>query len=334
MKNRFKNILNTNKKRNGLLVIAAVVICVGVLGGFTAFISANTYTVEKLGYAIELPKNYEGKVVFGERRNIYGETIIAVYHEPQLAKSQEFGLLWGNVLTIGRCEAETVSRLFNPDNLEFSDSAPTFKFFARDDKYYYYCEYATGFEGEYPTDVQAPPVNAEIESALREEYSQLCDIKNVNEILTDFVNANKLTAYSGSEVARDVGDAGYPEFTDKEIADAKEVVEQYFKAMDDKNEDAYWALWKRGKPVKNTAKLADVAVTVKDIRYYSQDRTRAHYAQNTAIENIIVFRCNFNIHYPDGIAKSAWNEGDYNNWNVILVRDNANTRWVIQDVGY
>ncbi|MGI6596214.1 MAG: DUF4829 domain-containing protein [bacterium] len=41
----------------------------------------------------------------------------------------------------------------------------------------------------------------------------------------------------------------------------------------------------------------------------------------------------FNIEYPlkDG---GPWNEGVYENWSMILIRDDKNSPWLVYDQGY
>jgi len=128
-------------------------------------------------------------------------------------------------------------------------------------------------------------------------------------------------------------------FTPQEVAAAKAVVERYFKAWADKDDAAWWATWNKEKPA-NAARIGDVKITLKDIRYDPQDNMRENYVtngggnvNNTSIENVIVFKCDFNVQYH-GSNTGAWNEGDYSGWSVILVRQNAGAGWFVADHGY
>jgi len=42
---------------------------------------------------------------------------------------------------------------------------------------------------------------------------------------------------------------------------------------------------------------------------------------------------NFNVTYPKGVT-GPFNEGDYNNWSLILIRDDDKSPWLIDDQGY
>jgi Domain of unknown function (DUF4829) len=50
-------------------------------------------------------------------------------------------------------------------------------------------------------------------------------------------------------------------------------------------------------------------------------------------ENVIVFRVSFNIEYPEGVI-GAWNEGKYEDWSIILIRDDNDSPWLIDDQGW
>ncbi|HZK71249.1 MAG TPA: DUF4829 domain-containing protein, partial [Clostridia bacterium] len=76
------------------------------------------------------------------------------------------------------------------------------------------------------------------------------------------------------------------------------------------------------------------------IDYNVNDSFRESYVKNgrgsnngTKIENVIVFKVNFNVKYPEGVSGS-FDEGDYNNWSMILIRDDNSSPWLIDDQGY
>jgi len=76
--------------------------------------------------------------------------------------------------------------------------------------------------------------------------------------------------------------------------------------------------------------------TLKSIDYDSQDLKRKGYVLGDPAftpDKIIVFKVSFNIEYPKG-GGGPWNEGLYDDWNMILIRDNENSPWYIYDQGF
>jgi hypothetical protein len=76
--------------------------------------------------------------------------------------------------------------------------------------------------------------------------------------------------------------------------------------------------------------------TLLSIDYDSQDSVRKSYkpgGKYVEPENIIVFKVSFHIDYPDKVT-GPWNEGVYENWSMILIRDDKNSPWLIYDQGY
>lgn len=134
-----------------------------------------------------------------------------------------------------------------------------------------------------------------------------------------------------------------PEFTNAEVASARKVVEEYFRAITVKDDKAILAAMhpKRGYTMDMVRSGSVILYgteirTLKTISYDSQDRKRQNYrpgGSDIALENIIVFKVSFNIEYPlkDG---GPWNEGIYDNWSMILIRDDKNSPWFIYDQGY
>jgi len=133
-----------------------------------------------------------------------------------------------------------------------------------------------------------------------------------------------------------------PGFTQDEIAAARAVVEEYFRARSTKDDDAFWkATTKQTKP-DNTSFLKDVEVeiTLLSIDFDPQDSTRETYVRNgrggvtnTSIENVIVFRTKYKVEFT-GENTSAWEEGQYTNWKFIVNRENEDSPWLIDDQGY
>ena len=130
-------------------------------------------------------------------------------------------------------------------------------------------------------------------------------------------------------------------FTDDEVDAARAVVEQYWQAQIDRNDDALWETQTREKTA-NDVMLSSVDIAIKNvfISYYSQDKMRNDYIKygrgqvnGTTIENVIVFKVDFEVEHT-GQNTGAWNKGQYANWNMILIRDDKNSAWLIDDQGY
>ena len=202
--------------------------------------------------------------------------------------------------------------------------------------------------GEYYLTVGAGGTDVPVLYAYLARGKDISDISpdNSNAIDIRYYDVDKFIADGTRELVRELPESketspldGNP-FSDQEVAAAKAVVEKYFNAWADKDEDAWWATWSREKP-ENSASFGDWTITLKDIRYNPQDPMRESYVKsgggsinNTPIEDVIVFKCDFNVHYPDGIMTASWDEGDYTDWSVILVRQSVGAEWFIADNGY
>ncbi|WP_094551404.1 M56 family metallopeptidase [Petroclostridium xylanilyticum] len=134
-----------------------------------------------------------------------------------------------------------------------------------------------------------------------------------------------------------------PEFTKEEVAKARAVVEEYYRAVAAKDVEAILAtLYPREGLTLERVKSGNVILfgkekrTLLSIDYDSQDSMRKNYmpgGKYVEQENIIVFKVSFNVDYPEN-ETGPWNEGIYKNWSMILIRDNKNSPWLIYDQGY
>ncbi len=134
-----------------------------------------------------------------------------------------------------------------------------------------------------------------------------------------------------------------PELTDEEVSEAHGVVKEYYRAIAAKDNEAILAtMHPREGLTMGNVKSGNVQLygtetrTLITIDYDSQDRKRRSYRPSThyiSDENVIVFKVSFDIKYPqkDG---GPWNEGIYENWSMILIRDDQNSPWLIYDQGY
>lgn len=134
-----------------------------------------------------------------------------------------------------------------------------------------------------------------------------------------------------------------PELAEKEVTGARKVVEEYFSAVAAKDTEAILAtLYPREHLTRERVKNGNVELygtetrTLTNITYDPQDPMRRSYrpgSRTITEENIIVFKVSFTIDYPDEDS-GPWNEGAYDNWNMILIRDNTTSPWLIYDQGY
>ncbi|NLC66671.1 MAG: DUF4829 domain-containing protein, partial [Clostridium sp.] len=131
------------------------------------------------------------------------------------------------------------------------------------------------------------------------------------------------------------------QFTKKEIADAHAVVEEYFTAIKNKDEDLIIKTMTADHSKPNVVLYGDEIRTLLSVKYNEDDTEIENYidfgrgaTNGSKKENVIAFKVDFNIKYPESSIKSPWNEGDYTNWNVILIRENNKYPWLIDDQGY
>lgn len=160
--------------------------------------------------------------------------------------------------------------------------------------------------------------------------------KLIKEALSSVDNWNIMMGYTS--LRKDT--EPMPEFTEEEVAAARAVVEKYYRAVAAKDAEAILAtMYPRVHLTMERVKSGNVQLygtekrTLLTIDYDSQDSMRKSYKPGIAAENIIVFKVSFNIEYPlkDG---GPWNEGIYDNWSMILIRDSENSPWLIYDQGY
>lgn len=139
-------------------------------------------------------------------------------------------------------------------------------------------------------------------------------------------------------IAQNTEQSAEMNFTEDEVKEARAVVEEYFRAMGEKDSQAILKTWT---PEHNTPNMVfgDEIYTLNFINYSENDPMRKTYVENgrgsvnnTPINNVIVFRVDYNIKYPEG--KSGAFDGDYVDWSIILIRDNQESPWFIDDQGY
>ncbi len=126
----------------------------------------------------------------------------------------------------------------------------------------------------------------------------------------------------------------------QEVAAAQSVVEEYFRACKEKDSGAILKTLTPEHNRPNTFLFGEETKTLLTIDYNPEDSERQTYItsgrgsfNDIREENVIVFRVSFNIEYPEGVI-GAWNEGKYENWSIILIRDDKDSPWLIDDQGW
>ncbi len=132
-----------------------------------------------------------------------------------------------------------------------------------------------------------------------------------------------------------------PEFSDKEIHAAAALIEEYFRAVKAKDDKAILKTLTPGHDGPNVRLYGEETRTLISCQFASNDPKRYSYVWNgrgkmngTKVENVIVFKAKFNVKYPNGVVSGPYNEGDYSDWSMILVRKDKNSPWLIDDQGY
>lgn len=175
-------------------------------------------------------------------------------------------------------------------------------------------------------------------ASFEEKYGEL------TALAADLDKLHSILANDGHEPDKDTAiESQLPELTDAEVSAARGVVEEYYRAIAAKDNEAILAtMYPREGLTMGNVKSGNVQLygtetrTLISMDYDSQDQKRRSFRPSThyiADENIIVFKVSFEINYPqkDG---GPWNEGIYDNWSMILIRDDQNSPWLIYDQGY
>jgi len=169
-------------------------------------------------------------------------------------------------------------------------------------------------------------------------YSILSD--GFYEQLVQLLNSDKTAVDVIDEGNKTKGVDSMPSFTEEEVAAARAVVEEYFRAIKEKDDEAIIKTLNPQYDHSHSVLYGDEIRTLLSIEYNEDDPMRKSYIESgkgrsngTKIENVIVFRVDFNVKYPEG-ASGAFNEGDYVDWSMILIRENKGSSWFIDDQGY
>ena len=256
------------------------------------------YRNEDLNFKVELPLGWEGKYGILEE----GTSIRFL----QTATWDKYGT--GTLCRVERVSPETADELLNMlggSELLYSD-----------ENYAYIYEIPT--DVQYPVWVDRDEEDVAIAAEYQEMFKQVGFIKNSFEII----------AHTGTT----------PPFTAAEVAAARTVVETYWRAETAHDRETILKTVTEPNRADNVIYFDEGdKITLDDIRYAPSDSTRANYitygggnVKGTKYEDVIVFR----VDYTVDKGYSAYNERQYTDWSMILIRDGKGGEWLIDDQGY
>ena len=187
----------------------------------------------------------------------------------------------------------------------------------------------------------------------RGEACILTDNREINPAMTDETFVAVITAADWvtfptnefnagmKRVVTNTCDGGYgaPPFTDEEVAAARAVVEEYWRAKTAYDREAILKTVTEPNRADNMVYFSEgEKITLNDIRYDPFDSTRAEYIKTgrgsvngTRYEDVIVFRVDYTV---EDKGYSAYSEGPYTDWGMILIRSGKGGDWLIDDQGY
>ncbi len=228
---------------------------------------------------------------------------------------------------------------------------------------YYEAKKGAVHSGEWPMENPNNAIYSTMQKNALVLFSMINNLDGVTFAFRDSQSEGKLDAlkydttftFSRSSMAEKYGDisnlstnldllqeivTGKLEFTEAEVASAQAVVEEYFRAGAAKDDKAILRTLTPEHNQPNVVLYGEESRTLLSVKYTPYDSMREAYITNgggrkngTKIENVIVFKVSFNIKYPKG-ELGPFNEGDYNNWSMILVRKDKDSPWLIADQGY
>lgn len=262
-------------------------------------LSGILYQNEDLNFKVALPLGWAGKYGILEEGNSI--------HFLQTATWDKYGA--GTLCSVERVSSETADELL--DMLGGSELLYS------DENYAYIYEIPT--DVQYPVWADRDEEDVAIAAEYQEMFEQTGAIKDSFEII----------AHIGTMLP----------FTDAEVAAARAVVEEYWRAKTEYDREAILKTVTEPNRADNMIYFSEgEKITLNDIRYNPFDSTRTDYIKTgrgsvngTKYEDVIVFRVDYTV---DDKGYSAYNEGPYPDWSMILIRDGKGGEWLIDDQGY
>ncbi len=266
-------------------------------------LSGALYRNDDVNFTIEIPFCWDGKYVI-ETVSDHGDDIVFFKHKATDAKYEGIGTLF-------YIERNKTGIDENIGNQKLLSEEGAYKFILG-----------------RPTDVQHPIWTDRDAEDIRiaAEYEEMAkDIVSIEESFDTIVKFTPLT------------NTDRQPFTSEEIASARAVVEEYYRAKNARDTEAALNTLTAWYSAPNVVLWQDETIEVTDIRYDPNDELREQYVTNgrgtvnhTAIENVLVLRVDYTVKDAE---KSVFNNGDYKNWGMILIRENQNSNWLIDDMG-
>ncbi|MFB0918868.1 MAG: M56 family metallopeptidase [Clostridiaceae bacterium] len=130
----------------------------------------------------------------------------------------------------------------------------------------------------------------------------------------------------------------YPGFTKAEIEAAEKVVREYFKGQENRDREAVMKTMVPFEKPENVQFIGEGVTKLLSIDFVSDDNFRLGAprilnGEEVGIENIIVFKVNYNVKLPEDSVEPI-KDRDVIGWSMILVRKDKNSPWLIQNQGY
>ena len=284
---------------------------------------SGTYMNQKYDFMFEIPSNWQGKykVIENDRRIsfVYTEDIFedGSYQELfniSVITKKEYEKLLKDELMLGILLVEKDNQayvLYTPLDLAIMDPEKQE-------------EYRQLLLSHDEIRLRFSLKNHSIDQSVVEE-------RNPNEFISDNVTTND-----------DDNILIIPGFSEDEIAAASKVVEKYFQAVQEKDNEAARKTLMSSYVENHPSDVYNEGetLTLLSIDYSEDDdNERKNFVKynegktlGSDIEDVIVLRVGFDVELSEGVA-SPFDEG-VTNWIVILVRDGNEAPWLIADMGY
>lgn len=135
-----------------------------------------------------------------------------------------------------------------------------------------------------------------------------------------------------------------PAFTEEEIAAAEAVLAEYERAYNARDREAILATLTDGYAEPNVMLWdKNETLSLEIVSFDPEDMQRNAYVtggrgsvNGTDLENVIVFRTNYILTYPEGeiSATSGESVDERMQWMMILIREDKESPWRIDDMGW
>ena len=135
-----------------------------------------------------------------------------------------------------------------------------------------------------------------------------------------------------------------PAFTEEEVAAAEAVLAEYERAYNARDREAILATLTDGYAEPNVMLWdKNETLSLEIVSFDPEDMQRNAYVtggrgsvNGTDLENVIVFRTNYILTYPEGeiSATSGESVDERMQWMMILIREDKDSPWRIDDMGW